>query len=168
MIDKSYYVYELFYGKGKGKSFYIGKGKGIRAQEHLRGKSSLAEFISELIMKGETVSLRIIQKGLSSEAALEMEALEIQRRYKCDLLNKRKRLPYSVPSYYVPVAKRLNEAGQSRTVNVRFKEPMFREMRRYADAEERSATEFVRFAVRRYIEQLEGESNTNAKSTVLN
>jgi len=76
-IDNSYYVYALKDGRGNpAKIFYIGKGNGIRKEEHLINIDNTAKghFIKEILSDNGNVIVSVLIENLTEIQALKLEA----------------------------------------------------------------------------------------------
>lgn len=77
MADKSFYVYGLKdTRKNPAKLFYVGKGTGIRKDDHLTtiDNTSKGRFIKEIIDGGGTVIVSVLIDGLTENESLKLEA----------------------------------------------------------------------------------------------
>jgi uncharacterized protein len=77
VLDKSNYVYALKDGRqNPAKIFYIGKGTGIRKDDHLINidETSKGKFIKEIIESGGKVIVSVLIDNLTENQALKLEA----------------------------------------------------------------------------------------------
>ena len=75
--EKSNYVYALKDGReNPAKIFYIGKGSGIRKEDHLLNidKTTKGKFINEIITHGGKVIVSVLSDELTEYQALKLEA----------------------------------------------------------------------------------------------
>lgn len=87
--ENIFYVYE-HWRPDRGECFYVGKGRGRRANELRNNRNRLHKFIQEKLSRlGTAVEVRIVADGLSeSEAfALERERIALWRADGADLAN---------------------------------------------------------------------------------
>lgn len=80
MSNKIYYVYAVC--DINNRIVYVGKGKGKRAESHLRGNSSSAS-INKMYFSGEDIFVRYLKENLTNAQALVEEAKMIREYSPC-------------------------------------------------------------------------------------
>lgn len=84
-----FYVYE-HWRPDKNTCFYVGKGKGKRAYLLQRDNRYYARVVNKLVRLGLTVEVKIVEEGLSEDAAFKLEKyyIEVWRNKGAGLTNK--------------------------------------------------------------------------------
>jgi hypothetical protein len=81
-MSQNYYVYELCDPRTK-KPFYVGKGMGLRYKEYLKEDAAINSHtkavIEDIKLSGKELEINIVQKNLTEDEALKLEASLIKK-----------------------------------------------------------------------------------------